>query len=83
MVVTTDDSSASQQKSTQTARPALNIQGRSSPVASPGYFTLAWRKLRRDRVAMFGLVLIGLIVLARSWPPCYRLTIRQSSSVKD
>jgi peptide/nickel transport system permease protein len=69
VVVTTDDSSASQPKSTQTARPALNIQGRSSPVASPGYFTLAWRKLRRDRVAMFGLVLIGLIVLGAILAP--------------
>jgi peptide/nickel transport system permease protein len=32
-------------------------------VKSPGLFALAWRRFRRDRVAMFGLSLTGLIVL--------------------
>lgn len=34
-----------------------------------GYFTLAWRQLRRDRAAMFGLALIVLIALAAIFAP--------------
>ncbi len=69
MVVTTDDGQTSRPISADATRPAPNTLGRSGALASPGYFTLAWRKLRRDRVAMVGLVLIGLIVLGALFAP--------------
>lgn len=69
MVATTGENSKRPQNSPDTSRPALAHQGRTAPVASPGYFTLAWRKLRQDRVAMFGLVLIILIVIGAILAP--------------
>lgn len=38
-------------------------------VAGDDYFTLTWRRLRRDRAAMAGAVLIGLIVIAAVLAP--------------
>jgi len=38
-------------------------------VAGDDYFTLTWRRLRRDRAAMAGAVLIGLIVIAAILAP--------------
>ena len=69
MVVTTDDANASAQQSQQVIQPAQPTLGRLGPDVSPGYLSLAWRKLRRDRMAMTGLVLIGLIVLAAILAP--------------
>ena len=48
---------------TGAVRPAL------SAPAGDSYFVLAWRRLRRDRAAMAGAVLIGLIVLAAICAP--------------
>jgi hypothetical protein len=45
-----------------------------------GYFGLAWRRLRRDRTAMLGAVLVALISLARSSHPPSRRTIPPSNS---
>jgi len=42
------------------------------PITKPseaGYFTLAWRRLQRDRAAMLGLGLIALIVLGALFAP--------------
>jgi len=38
-------------------------------VVSDSYLTMTWRRLRRDRAAMLGAVLIGLIVLAAIFAP--------------
>jgi len=39
------------------------------PVADSGYLALVWRRLRRDRPAMLGVVLVGLLVLAALLAP--------------
>jgi peptide/nickel transport system permease protein len=57
-----------QTKRTREASKADDAVG-SSPVASRGVWSLAWRRLRRDRVAMASLVVIVLIVLVAICAP--------------
>src|SRR5262245_8966967 len=39
------------------------------PAADSGYLALVWRRLRRDRAAMLGVALVGVIVLAALLAP--------------
>lgn len=41
----------------------------SAPPSEAGYFVLVWRRLRRDRAALLGALLIGLITLAAILAP--------------
>jgi len=57
------------------------MQATSSPVLTPqekavpstpievGYSSLIWRRLRRDRVAMFGAVLVGMLIIVALFAP--------------
>ena len=57
------------------------MQATSSPVLTPqekavastpievGYSSLIWRRLRRDRVAMFGAVMVGLLIIIALFAP--------------
>src|ERR1044071_8637218 len=58
------------------------MQATSSPVlpreevlslTSPevGYSSLIWRRLRRDRVAMFGAVLVGILIVVALFAPLF------------
>src|SRR5919198_792576 len=54
-----------------TSSPALSSQEK-KVTAAPieiGYSVLVWRRLRRDRVAMFGAVLVGLLILVALFAP--------------
>src|SRR6476619_6899201 len=53
-----------------TSSPVLPKEEVLSP-ASPevSYSALIWRRLRRDRVAMFGAVLVGLLILVALFAP--------------
>ena len=54
-----------------TSSPVLPVQEKSVAVApiEVGYSALIWRRLRRDRVAMFGAVLVGLLILVALFAP--------------
>src|SRR5512138_690426 len=53
-----------------TSSPALSSQEEapSTPI-EVSYSALVWRRLRRDRVAMFGAVLVGLLILVAVFAP--------------
>lgn len=57
-----------QKKAGSSNKPASEHSWFAAP-SEAGYFTLAWRQLRRDRAAMLGLTLIVFIVLAAIFAP--------------
>jgi ABC-type dipeptide/oligopeptide/nickel transport system permease subunit len=50
--------------------PSLDVEGAAS-ISGRGPWTLAWQRLRRDRVAMLSLVVIGLIVAVAVFAPVF------------
>jgi peptide/nickel transport system permease protein len=51
--------------------PALSTPEKAASLApiEVGYSALVWRRLRRDRVAMFGAILVGLLILVALFAP--------------
>ena len=54
-----------------TSSPTLSSQGK-APTSNPvevSYSALIWRRLKRDRVAMFGAALVGLLIIVALFAP--------------
>lgn len=65
----TELESQRQKRSASLGQRASARRGRLYPPGEVGYFTMAWRQLRRDSSAMLGLALIVLISLAAIFAP--------------
>ena len=54
-----------------TSSPVIPSQEKAVAVApiEVGYSALVWRRLRRDRVAMFGAALVGLLIIVALFAP--------------